>query len=543
MSDIQLSRLVHVLGNAFVTSCLGLSESELQRGMLDDSPDDLGSGRSAACEMLGTIADRVEMERDVPLSIRLSEIAEKLAAWRPTVGKTYVGAIRDVAGVPQPEIDTQDPVAEPLCEIARDVAPVFALWEADDGGVSDVEVELGMERHGAAAGAIPDHPSHDRALAALGADPQLSKLLSPPAFHIPGDSTGLAGLGIDPDRFVYVGTPLHTALLIPGGDDGVVTALIHGAYDDVRVTGAAGPEALIDALPAHVARLRVALDGGPYRATVLAGIANLVLPPDLTIETPWGALRPYRQADSDFVPKSGPRGCVLQFELDTTLEVRLGHFTSTDGTLRREADARARMVGLAVLLAQKDPETTLGTFRSWIASPHPTQLPTFVWPPTLNDRYWRPTGEDLDRLRKAIETVRDVHHPSADIAVARCLRALAERDDPVDAMIDAVIVWENLFGSGTELSFRISSAMAMLLASDATERIALQKELKDLYTARSEVVHGAPVPAKKLTRERSDRAVELAAMALRKVYTEYPDLLALKTPERSAHLLFGAIDR
>jgi hypothetical protein len=42
------------------------------------------------------------------------------------------------------------------------------------------------------------------------------------------------------------------------------------------------------------------------------------------------------------------------------------------------------------------------------------------------------------------------------------MSALSERSQPADQLIDAVIVWEALFGGDVELSFRISMGMAFL---------------------------------------------------------------------------------
>ena len=76
----------------------------------------------------------------------------------------------------------------------------------------------------------------------------------------------------------------------------------------------------------------------------------------------------------------------------------------------------------------------------------------------------------------------------------RLLKAAGERDDPIDVLVDAVVAWENLFGSKTESTFRVTAAVATLLEpSDKEQRDVLQKELSGIYDRRSRLVHGDPV--------------------------------------------------
>ena len=48
--------------------------------------------------------------------------------------------------------------------------------------------------------------------------------------------------------------------------------------------------------------------------------------------------------------------------------------------------------------------------------------------------------------------VNKVHTSKIDISAKRLGSALAHRNDPTDALIDAVMVWENLVGTSTEVS-------------------------------------------------------------------------------------------
>jgi hypothetical protein len=102
------------------------------------------------------------------------------------------------------------------------------------------------------------------------------------------------------------------------------------------------------------------------------------------------------------------------------------------------------------------------------------------------------TAADFSRLASAIHYKR---RPDFEVAIRRAISGMTSRGDPSDALVDLVIAWENLFGSSTELKFRISTAIAWILGAAADERSALQVEAAKIYDRRSEILHGsAPTP-------------------------------------------------
>jgi hypothetical protein len=128
-------------------------------------------------------------------------------------------------------------------------------------------------------------------------------------------------------------------------------------------------------------------------------------------------------------------------------------------------------------------------------------------------------------------------HRTAEIAVAirRMLMALTERRRPEDMLVDAVIVWENLFGATSETTLRVSAALAWLLATDPDSRRALQAECSGIYGLRSRVVHGNK---KQTTPEelaaKGRRATQISLSALRAVFSDRADLLHEKNSDRRA---------
>jgi hypothetical protein len=113
-----------------------------------------------------------------------------------------------------------------------------------------------------------------------------------------------------------------------------------------------------------------------------------------------------------------------------------------------------------------------------------------------------------------------------EVAITRVLKALAERREPSDVLIDSVIAWENIFGTAEgEPTFRVTACLAKLLKDSLAERRTLRKELADIYRLRSAVVHGN----RSLTNaefSQCDRALDVAIDAIRTLVDKRSDLLA-----------------
>ena len=115
-----------------------------------------------------------------------------------------------------------------------------------------------------------------------------------------------------------------------------------------------------------------------------------------------------------------------------------------------------------------------------------------------------------------------------DIAISRVLRAISERRDHTDVLIDSVIAWENVFGSSQgEPTLRVTGCMARLLASDPGERARLRTELAGMYALRSKAVHGNS-QIKASDAARCYKALDYAIDVLRIVYRDRSDLLEEK---------------
>ncbi|PXX09249.1 hypothetical protein C8E89_106176 [Mycolicibacterium moriokaense] len=137
-------------------------------------------------------------------------------------------------------------------------------------------------------------------------------------------------------------------------------------------------------------------------------------------------------------------------------------------------------------------------------------------------------------------------HQSLRIGRDRILRALAERNDPIDSFIDFVIAWESLVGSSENTSYVVSGTMSLLLApDDEVKRKELFTQIRDLYNNRSGLVHGTlglDISTKKFkmadVKKYAEASGRLAIDTFKKVLAR-PELLNLSAQERSRMVMLG----
>jgi hypothetical protein len=125
-----------------------------------------------------------------------------------------------------------------------------------------------------------------------------------------------------------------------------------------------------------------------------------------------------------------------------------------------------------------------------------------------------------------------------NLAITRILRAQTERRDDSDALIDAVIAWESLFGAVTESTLRVSASLARLLHESGTNREDAQSRYSKIYSRRSNIVHGAqPKYTPEQINKDSRDAITAALEAIRMLLVKRSDLLLLDSTTRSVRML------
>jgi hypothetical protein len=217
------------------------------------------------------------------------------------------------------------------------------------------------------------------------------------------------------------------------------------------------------------------------------------------------------------------------------LEKNRSKFEATQKSAQKDID----IIRFAVLMASPDDQFLSMAERS-----------SFILDPTTagGSSYSRlvlshvPIVElDDDMTKLAVQWAKKVnaHHPtSLDIGMRRLLQAVSERVEASDGFVDAVIAWENIFGTNQETTFRVTASLAKLIEpTDLVKREELFVELKKLYGDRSNLVHGNSEPAATKIYEMRNRAIRIAILAFKMLYEDRTDLLLLKSDQRSSRLL------
>jgi hypothetical protein len=344
-----------------------------------------------------------------------------------------------------------------------------------------------------------------------------------------------------------------------GGTQGLMTLLgllISNAHmRSTMKSGDSSWETLTVEIPLIVAELRKLAEGDTVEVPRSIGFTGLVIQDGTTIALPHGTLRSPRQADRDFLlPESQSATCIflttfplrfLNIESWTpgqTLSSNAQGLESVWDIVRADsqnAERKVDLTRLAILLsAAEDKAWALSQVSSLIVDPSaPGGISQWT-----GQRFAASHGELDEGAAEQINnwwTKLETEHPvSLDIAMRRVLSAAANRLDPIDGFVDAVVAWENCFGTSTETTFRVTASLSMLLEPESgSTRLALQKKLKKLYEKRSRVVHGALQLSPKDASELRNDALDIATRCLRQLYTDRTDLLALRSEERSVKIL------
>lgn len=291
--------------------------------------------------------------------------------------------------------------------------------------------------------------------------------------------------------------------------------------------------------------LRCAVKGEKIDTYAITGLAGITLPEGAQISTPWSVIRPAGPICFTRRVKGGnilDTSCVLgELRQVSVLFDRAPdpvHPSFDKADIDAISGRSFHLLALACVLASEGILVPGAPIMTWS---------TFCLP------FWAQTGSSLPRLpgnepkevdlsdripeiEEWAKVVKDVHVSSLDISAKKLVSAVEHRLDPGDALIDAVIVWENLVGTSNEVTFRVSAALAKLLECDPSTRAALQKSLTKIYGLRSRLVHGVSIDQMEL-REASRDAIAVAIKALRASYKKGTDWLSLSSEKRSNRIL------
>lgn len=348
---------------------------------------------------------------------------------------------------------------------------------------------------------------------------------------------------------------------------GFSATIVRSGWTLARVESLApGPEAFAEAILATVRNVRKAVNGRNVTIPARIGLTGVLLPDGTDgLDLGWARVRRSDARDELFTERTSLTGSMtgvdphgghveisfrgdIVVEMEVPYEIAIRSFdvdkdwTGEGPASYRPIEQAIENLRLAMLLAY--PEHPPVLHLSWLATVDPlAQSNGASWGDPSRAVGLRPTKLSVDKTAEWVDwagKIAEHRTPEIRVAIRRMLASVGERADPVDKLIDAVIVWENLFGARTETTLRVTSALAWLLGDSEDDRSARFQDYKEVYNFRSKVVHGDPVVDPKKVSLLAPRAVQTSIEALRVLFSKRQDLLRIKKSEdRSMEMILA----
>lgn len=329
----------------------------------------------------------------------------------------------------------------------------------------------------------------------------------------------------------------------------VVGVVVAQTLARMRFDGRLEEEVLVEYVRQTLDELRRAARGEEVPVIILSGLVGIEVEAPIDRGT-WGlmpasglAIAAWPSADhrapkSVFWIKSTQRlvGRIRNDAPESEINAAFGRLqelaSAHTAALRR--DVMRLQFCVAAWAAERDQTVDVTATWHWSLFPIGAQTP-FV----TTQQGGRPDAQlsktDVDEIATTMDEIGDVTD-RLDVALTRIVRVSSERRDPGDALIDAVVAWENMLGSRAETTFKVCAGLAWLLEpNDKSRRVATFGRAKKLYAARSDLVHGAASSIPDLS-ELSREALVMAIGAYRRIHA-LPELKEMKASTRSEQLL------
>lgn len=330
----------------------------------------------------------------------------------------------------------------------------------------------------------------------------------------------------------------------------VVGVVVAQTLARMRFDGRLEEEMLVDYMRQTLDELRRAARGEEVPVIILSGLVGIEVDAPIDRGT-WGLMpasglaiaslpfADHRSPKSVFWIKSTQRlvgrirNDAPQSEINAAFE-RLQELASAHtAALRR--DVMRLQFCVAAWAAERDKTVDVTATWHWSLFPMIGAQTPFVTTPHGGRPDVQLSDTDLDEIATTMDEIGNVTD-RLDVALTRIVRVSSERRDPGDALIDAVVAWENMLGSRTETTFKVCAGLAWLLEpDDKSRRVAAFGRAKKLYAARSDLVHGTASSIPDLF-ELSREALVMAIGAYRRIHA-LPGLKEIKASTRSEQLL------
>lgn len=491
-SAATLTQMARLLGDGFLRYVLNVDDEQpLEQAQFSAAQQEVRSILAHHFSALGA-----DDSTPVDTYMRTSSLAQPV----PNSETSLVNVLREMAGgTVETAPNTGDAVADAAIKLARDIWPFYLIRPRTDGPRT-----FWMSTPAAAFA----HGSFERLVDAALADSRLMKLFPfPPTPQERSPADGWA------KAIGYMSLVLTSNGR--GGSLQLVTLLSDLISNSVFRCLIAGERLSLATLSLHIVAatedLRRLAENQIVDVPCLVGLAGVTLPRGSVVDLPDGSLRPACVDDQELFMSGSP---LLATVFETTYPMRIFAVEEHDLTERgapfknydkfrdrisesgRSFNHKFDLVRMGLFLASSPDKPWLAREVSRYVVDPLSHGGSSSWDPGISAvPAFELDADHFDAVRSWHRIVTSKHHPSLDIGMRRLLSASTTRTDPIDAFVDAVICWENMFGVRTETNFRVTASIAKLLVpTDSAARETAHKELKSLYAKRSALVHGGSEP-------------------------------------------------
>ncbi|MEU6240560.1 hypothetical protein [Streptomyces sp. NPDC047024] len=504
--------------------------------------DDFSDGQSEFIrELDGVLAGPVAEQYE---QVRLHEMLRFSLTDTSKFGQPLANKMRLEFGGAFPDSSDADSPDRLIRDLARDTFPAFLLPPGESIGF------LGPRESPHVAGSIFRHPGNKAFQDAIISDPHFSAVF--------GEDNPHVGRHVTLYRSTLRGGTVQLSML---------ASIILGNAWKGGLGHPSSVEEFCDRAQLQLHFMRSALAGESVTVKAYQAFAGVRLPSGVVWNADEGiVVREVTERDRERAPESLKRQLagtdsagettVINYDGDVVVECKYPYRVKVASESIEDArpdfdDLSSSLVSgianrlrLSLLIAvQRDQKVQLvpswqfyedpfdaGYFLSWNDSTQavgltPTQL----------------TEPEVEAWREWFELLGNPHAEHIDLALSRVIRAVSERREPSDVLIDSVIAWENLFGSKDgEPTLRVTASLALLLEGNPSARRKLRTKLGKIYALRSDVVHGTSALKEQAQFAACYEALDIAIEALRVLLRDRKDVLAQRTgTERSLHLIVG----
>lgn len=527
--QITLGTLLSITGRAFIEYACNLSPEELQ-GRIEETTQ-LSAEKEAALEALIDCASRNYSPAYSLEDLRFGLIGFLTDYNHQFTDTVTLNEIREAAGGTFYETRRTDPIAKKLATLARDAYPFYLIPAEPNQPQPEHSIPLSQLSYYSRA-VSHTHSTNVELVELLPTDATLSQLF--PAQEGEGETTR-----------AYVIHGFNT------GNGSVAQASLF-AYGIIQQTfaklaatkGTFTCKEFVDDCMRNMELLKTLIRGEQKDVPLITAVSGIQLEDGQSITTQWGTIRKAKDIEKIWLkPPFQNQG----YEVDVVFESMFGMkmvvandlssipFPQADNQSAKETEEK-----LAIIAAL--PQIALNkTIR---IEPLASKLiPPFQTGDSMSHPWANPypinvglTNEEISSIEELSGKVADADYQKIIISFRR-LASAVRRTDITDGFIDLVVIWENLFGSKSgEVKFKIALSMSKLLGETDAERQRIFKQVGDLYTSRSNIVHGSKHYSWTEVGDFWNQSLELTVKILKKLFYERPELLSFNADTRSKKL-------